>query len=171
MNLMGMRFKDFTWRDNPTALTVTDSRNLKETVLPYRGTRTEDLGPEKRRVTGEGYFAGEDCWERWSALRKVYAQGGPGSLQLPGQEPFLAVMDGLKLIGAAGKDLVKYSFSFTEYRSGAAYDGTGLHLARAGESLWDYAWRFGRSVEELVAANPDIRDIGALKPGEEVWVP
>lgn len=171
MNLMGMRFKDFTWEDNPTALTVSDERNLKEVVLPYAGTRTEDLGRQKRRVTGEGYFAGESCWERWNALREVYSRGGPGSLQLPGQEPFLAVMDGLKLIGAAGKDLVKYAFSFTEHQSGEEYGGAGVHRAKAGESLWDYAWRWGRTVEELRAANPDIRDIGALKEGEEVRVP
>ncbi len=171
MNLMGMRFKDFTWRDNPTSLTVSESRNLRETDLPYAGSRAEDLGEKKRKVSGEGYFAGEDCWEQWNALRSVYSQKGPGSLQLPGQEPFLAVMDGLKLVGAAGKNLVKYGFSFTEYRSGESPNGAGIHRAAAGESLWDYAWRYGRDVEELRAANPDLRDIGALKEGEEVRVP
>ncbi len=171
MNLMGMRFKDFTWKDNPTALTVTDSRNVRETVLPFAGTRAEDLGAEKRKVTGEGYFAGKDCWKTWKALNGVYRRGGPGSLQLPGQEPFLAVMDSLRLIGSAGKELVKYAFSFTEWSSGRDWDGAGMHRAQAGESLWDYARRWGRTVEELTAANPHIRDIGLLEEGEEVRVP
>lgn len=170
-NLMGMRFRDFTWRDNPTSLTVGDSRNLKETVLPYAGTRTEDLGRQKRKVTGEGYFSGEDCWDRWNALHKEYVRGGPGSLQLPGQEPFPAVMDSLKLLGAAGKNLVKYAFSFTECGAVSEWDGGGVHRAKAGESLWDYSFRFGRSVEELRLANPQIRDIGRLSEGEEVRVP
>ncbi len=171
MNLMGMSFKDFIWEHNPTALTVSEERTVKETTLPFSGARLEDLGAKKRRVTGEGYFTGTDCWERWNALRQVYARGGPGSLRLPGQEPFLAVMDGLKLIGAAGKDLVKYSFSFIEQWSGPEYGGAGLHFAEDGESLWDYAWRYGRTIEELVRANPDIRDIACLEYGEEVRAP
>jgi len=171
MNLMGMSFKDFTWRNNPTSLTVSAARNLRETVLPYAGTKAEDLGQQKRRVAGEGYFTGEDCWEQWNALKNTYSRGGPGSLRLPGQEPFLAVMDSLKLIGVSGKNLVKYSFSFTESRAGEGYDGAGIHRAAAGESLWDYAWRYGRTVEVLTKANPDIRDIACLKEGEEVRVP
>ncbi len=170
-NLMGMSFKEFIWRDNPTALTVSDARNVRETVLPYAGTKAEDMGKQKRRVTGEGYFSGEDCWEQWNALRSVYGQSGPGSLRLPGQEPFLAVMDGLKLIGSSGKNLLKYSFSFTEIKAGEGYDGAGLHRASAGETLWDYAWRYSRSIEDLVRANPGIRDIGALREGEEVRIP
>ena len=44
MNLMTMRFKSFTWQINPTALNLERARNLKETVLPFAGTRTVDLG-------------------------------------------------------------------------------------------------------------------------------
>lgn len=171
MNLMGMRFKDFTWRDNPTSLTVTAQRNLRETVLPYRGSRAEDLGQKRQKVTGEGYFAGKDCWEMWNALRAVYASDGPGYLQLPGREPFPAVMDSLKLLGASGESLIKYSFSFTEYQGDKASAGAGSYRAAAGESLWDYAWRYGRTVEELRRANPDIRDVGLLSQGQEVCVP
>ncbi len=171
MNLMGMSFKDFIWRNNPTALTVSAARTLREIVLPYAGSRAEDLGQQKRRVTGEGYFAGEDCWEQWNALKETYFQGGPGSLRLPGETPFLAVMESLKLIGVSGESLVKYGFSFLEVRAGETHDGAGTYRAAAGESLWDYAWRYGRSVEELTKANPDIRDIACLKAGEKVVVP
>ncbi len=170
-NLMGMSFKDFIWPDNPVSLTVSGGRNVRETEIPYAGTRTVDMGAKKRRVTGEGYFTGETCWKLWNSLYAAYAQGGPGALRLPGQEPFLAVLDSLKLMGAAGKNLVKYAFSFTEFRSGEEYKGAGLHLASEGESLWDYAWRYGRTVEELTAANPDIADIACLRVGEEVRVP
>ena len=171
MNLMEMRFKGFTWRNNPTELSVELGRSVKETALPYGGSRTEDLGETKRRVKGGGYFTGADCMEQWEALRAVFSQGGPGSLQLPGQEPFLAVMDGLRLVGTTGKDLIHYEFSFLESRSGAPYGGAGKHRAVQGESLWDFAWRYGRQVEELVEANPQIGDIGKLKEGEEVTVP
>lgn len=171
MNLMGMRFRDFTWPHNPTALTLALERNVKETALPYRGSRLEDLGEAKRRITGEGYFTGEGCGEQWRQLQAVFRRGGPGSLQLPGQEPFLAVMDSLKLLGAPGEELIHYSFGFTEHRAGEDGRGRGVHTAQAGESLWDYARRYEKTMEEMIAANPHIRDIAVLGAGEEVRVP
>lgn len=65
----------------------------------------------------------------------------------------------------------EYAFSFVEWESGKAYSGRGVHRAEEGESLWDYAYRFGRTVEELVEANPQIRDIACLACGEKVVVP
>lgn len=171
MNLMTMRFKGFTWRVNPTQLNLDCQRNVKEAFLPFSGGKTVDLGLKKRRVAGQGYFTGADCMAQWRELEAVFAQGGPGSLQLPGQEPFWAVMDGLKLLGEPGKDLVKYSFSFTEYRAGEAWKGQGVHKAAAGESLWDYAWRYSWDIEALRQANLHIRDIAYLQEGEEVHAP
>ena len=131
----------------------------------------EDLGEAKRRITGEGYFTGEGCRAQWRQLQAVFRRGGPGSLQLPGQEPFLAVMDSLKLLGAPGEELIHYSFGFTEHRAGEAGRGRGVHTAQAGESLWDYARRYEKTMEEMIAANPHIRDIAVLEDGEEVRVP
>lgn len=171
MNLMEMRFRGFTWVHNPTALTVALERNVRETALPYRGSRLEDLGAAKRKITGEGYFTGEGCMDQWRGLQEEFCRGGPGSLQLPGLEPFLAVMDSLRLLGAPGAGLIHYGFAFTEYRAGEDYRGGGVHRAAAGESLWDYAWRYGRTMEEMVGANPHIRDVALLEEGEEVQVP
>lgn len=171
MNLMTMRFKGFTWRVNPTALNVEHVRNLRETSLPFAGTRMVDLGLKKRRVTGEGAFIGEDCMEQWNRLEAIFIQGGPGSLQLPGQEPFDAVMDGLKLLGREGSGQVRYSFSFMESRAGEPFAGQGVHYAQAGESLWDYAGRYSWDIEELRRANLHIRDIAELGQNEEVYSP
>ena len=117
MNWMAMRFRGFTWRVNPTQLNVECQRNVKEALLPFAPGKTVDLGPKKRRVTGQGWFTGPDAMEQWRELEALFAQGGPGSLQLPGQEPFWAVMDSLKLLGEPGKDLVKYGFGFTEHKA------------------------------------------------------
>lgn len=170
MNLMGMSFKNFVWRNNPTKLDVTAEKNLKETVLPFTGSTVESLGERKRHVTGEGYFVGEDCWEQWNALKAVYT-GGAGSLMLPGQSPFPAVMDSLKLIGVSGKSLVKYSFSFTEADSEEENVGLKTCIAREGESLWDYACKYNLTIDAVTAANPNIRDILHLAAGEEVRIP
>lgn len=169
--LMAMSYKTFFFPDNPVSLSVEEEKSVKEVLIPFYGTDAEDLGRKKRRVRGEGYFTGPDCWQRWNELQKVYREPDPGSLRLPGQLPFLAVMDQLKLIGVAGENLIKYSFSFVECESSAAYTGRGVHRAQAGESLWDYAHRFGRTIEELVEANTQIRDVGCLEDGEKVIVP
>ena len=92
-------------------------------------------------------------------------------MQLPGVTPFWALMDSLELVGAQGKDLVRYTFSFTEWGAQPEFSGSGRYRAKAGQSLWDYANQWGIPVEELVAANPQIQDIGQLKEGEEVLVP
>lgn len=170
MNLMTMSFKGFTWQVNPTSLNVDCARNLKETPLPFAGTWAADLGPKKRRVSGQGYFIGADSMNQWRKLEEIFAQGGPGSLILPGAEPFPAVMDSLCLLGEEGGGLVKYSFGFTEYRAGESRD-RAVRKAAAGESLWDYAGRFGWDMEELRRANPHIRDIACLEAGEEVYAP
>lgn len=171
MNLMGMRFREFTWRDNPVSLRVTSVRQLVEASVPYGESRAEDLGRRARRITGEGYFSGEDCMENWNGLQAAFFQKGPGMLQLPGVPPFWAWMDSLELIGAQGKNLVRYAFSFTEWEGKAAFSGSGVYTAQAGESLWDYASRWGCSMEELIQKNPHIRDICDLKEGERVVIP
>ncbi|MGI6255298.1 MAG: DNA circularization N-terminal domain-containing protein [Acutalibacter sp.] len=171
MNLMGMRFRDFTWQDNPVSLTVSNVRNVQSTDIPYGVSRAEEMGRRRRTVAGEGYFSGQGCMEQWQALQDVFALPGPGLLQLPGVTPFWALMDSLELIGAQGKDLVRYAFSFVEWDSKEAYLGSGVRFAKAGESLWDYANRWGISVEALVEANPQIRDICDLQEGEKVVIP
>ena len=92
MRLMGMRFRDFTWKDNPVDLQVKAARRVAETKIPYGQTQVEEVGQERRKVSGKGYFAGADCMERWNDLQQVFSQGGPGLLQLPGLSPFWAVM-------------------------------------------------------------------------------
>ena len=41
---MGMRFRDFTWRDNPVSLQVESARNVAEVRVPYGESRAEELG-------------------------------------------------------------------------------------------------------------------------------
>ena len=50
MELMTMSFKGMCWRVNPTELRVEYAQNVKETALPFRGSRLTDLGAKKRRV-------------------------------------------------------------------------------------------------------------------------
>ena len=138
--------------------------DAKKNILLHQGAFSRTVLNAGNEITAS--FAPQvrgDCW--------MFRRGGPGSLQLPGQEPFLAVMDSLKLLGAPGEELIHYSFGFTEHRVGEDGRGRGVHTAQAGESLWDYARRYEKTMEEMIAANPHIRDIAVLEDGEEVRVP
>ena len=42
MELMTMSFKGMCWRVNPTELRVEYAQNVKETALPFRGSRLTD---------------------------------------------------------------------------------------------------------------------------------
>ena len=82
---------------------------------------------------------------------------------MPGLTPFWALMDRLELTGAQGKDLVRYSFSFTEWEGQPAFSGSGTYRAQEGESLWDYANRWDLPIEALVESNPHIPNINELE--------
>lgn len=171
MNWMQMKFKTFIWPDNPVELRVENSRNVRETVIPMAASQSRDVGLLGRRVSGKGFFAGTDCMETFLRLQVVFYEGESGSLQLPGQAPFEAIMDSLRFVAEAGENLVEYSFSFKETGAAGIKSGGAILAAEAGESLWDCAWRCGKPVGELVRANPHIRDIGLLAEDERVVIP
>ena len=55
--------------------------------------------------------------------------------------------------------------SAAQSSSGAAY-----HTVTAGETLWELARRYGRTVPELVALNPQIKNPNLIRVGQEVRV-
>ena len=168
---MNMKFKDFSFPQNPALIRVEEARTIKEKCIPLSVTSLWDLGKKRRRVFGKGTFEGEDCVKVWQELQRIYTEGGNGFLSVPGFPSFVAILDSLQLIGPATDGCVQYSFSFTEVLSSSEWTGARDCKAEEGESLWDYADRYHRSIESLIAANPDIRDIEALTAGEKVVVP
>jgi len=171
LNMMQMKFKDFTWKNNPVELVMGLARNIKEIVIPYVGTKTDDMGEIKRKVSGRGYFTGEVCMEEFNRLQKTFQEGGAGSLHLPGQMPFAAVMQELKFIGVQGENIVEYSFLFKETEGARAAEKSGVYTARNGESLWDYSFMSGVDIETMRESNTHIRNINYLNEGDEVIVP
>lgn len=166
---MQMRFRDFTFPVNPAALSVELLGLLRENVTPFGETAVERVGAYKKRVTGKGYFTGENAMQTYLALEALF--GVDGTLFLPGRRPFEAVLNELTLEGVQEKDVVGYSFTFVETASRAAGLSGRTYLAKGGESLWDYAYFANVPIDVLQAANRHIVCIGALEAGEEVRIP
>lgn len=169
MNLMKLKFRDFTWPDNPAELKVTYGNHVREIPRLYGQSRTENLGSYKRKIKGRGFFTGTDCMAVFEALQEAFS-AGTGFLQLPGQKPFQAVMDELVLLRAEGENLLEYSFSFAECAAEEKQAAGTVCTAKAGESLWDYAYLYGCEIEALIARNPHIPYIGSLREGERVML-
>lgn len=168
--LASMSYKTFVFPDNPIKLTIKDEKAVKETVLPFCGTAQETLGQKKRRVTGEGWLIGEDCWQRWEQLQALCREDTPGCLRLPWQLPFFAVAEQLHFLGTNGAGTVHYSFTFVECDCNETTAPITC-TAKAGDTLWDYAERFQKPLSVLLAANPHVRDILQLTPGQRVVIP
>ena len=174
MNLTQMKFRGFTWRHNPTEITVKQAKNIRESILPFSGSKLQDIGMAKRKIEGKGFFigsAGESPMMEFKRLQEVFMQSGSGMLRLPSYEPFLAVMDRLDIIGSKGAKLVEYSFSFTEQSTTESIGENKELISTGGESLWDYANRFEVSIDAIERANRHIKDINCLKKGERVVIP
>ena len=56
-----MRFGKFVWGRNPETLQVEYQRNVKRLTLPQVGEALQDLGCQRRAVTGKGSFLGKDA--------------------------------------------------------------------------------------------------------------
>ena len=66
MKIQPMSYKNYVWPFNPNQVEVTYSRNIQNLKLPLYGSVLQDLGCDKRVVTGSGAAA---AWRNSTALR------------------------------------------------------------------------------------------------------
>ena len=170
-----MSFKNYIWPFNPKKIQVEYSRNIRNLKLPLFGSILQDLGCDKRVVTGTGEFIGGGCAAEFNRLASVFTEGGSGTLRLPGVVPFQAAFASLKMIGEAQPDCVTYSFVFVE--DGATAEnpvGTvpaGIYVCTGGENLWSVANRYHTDVDTLKKLNPMIQWPNGLTAGQRVVLP
>lgn len=171
MNLNVMKFKNYVWPHNPSTINVSVKRDLKEVMIPFKGSAIQDYGREKRIVSGSGQFFGDDCIEQFDSLFFVFKQGGRGYLSLPGMDSFLAVFKELKLVGNSMPNVLTYSFEFWEELPSDIAD-LSLHedfyTVLEGDTLWSIAAKLEIPVETLLALNTNIKSPNQLVPGKKV---
>lgn len=173
MNLTLMSYKDCVWPCNPETLRIERRRSIAEFAVPGGTGAVQDNGSSPLRVSGSGRFCGSGAQEEFARLAAVFAQGGSGTLRLPGESPFQAVFSSLTMKGVPRPGCVEYDFLFQEdvSASAAVSQTAQTHLCADGETLWDVANAAGVSVDALLAANPQIEWPNALAAGEEILIP
>ena len=190
MDLSPMRYKGYTWPHNPRVYSIDYERKMAVHKTPFGLFRLQDLGRTNRIMEGEGEFVGEGAYAQFGQLANVFYDGGPGLLIHPLWQAANAYFVSLRLEQEPRPDYVRYSFSFWEddsWYTGLAVQDTAAgsagssqrepgageaayHRVVKGDTLWELAGRYGLSLAELVALNPQIKNPNLIRVGEEVRV-
>ena len=187
MLLTPMRYKDYTWPHNPTTYSITYERQVALHKVPFGRYYMQDLGQSCRVMRGEGVFYGEGAYDEFKKLATVFYGGGPGLLIHPVWQISNAYFTSLKLEQAPLPDYVHYSYTFheryDEYEEAvttvqsSAGESVTLHeepvscTVASGDTLWGIALTYGVALEDLLAANPGIKNPNFIQVGDQVVVP
>lgn len=192
MLLTPMRYKDYTWPHNPRVYSIDFQRTMAVHKIPFGGYQLQDLGNAHRVMEGEGEFVGAGAYGEFQRLACVFHEKGPGLLVHPLWQAANTYFVSLRVEQAPRPDYVRYSFAFWEENSltsgmatrklEAAAPGSGgtaaartdaqaaYHQVAKGDTLWALAGRYGVSLNELIALNPQIKNPNLIRVGEEVRV-
>ena len=164
--LAKMKYRGFVWPVNPQSLRVETKRSVRCFKYPFAGFAAQDLGIQSRVIKGEGAFTGPDAYDSFRRLAELFSEGGSGWLEHPVWPPVKVFFSALTLIEEPEAEFVRYRFEFTECadtysRSGftatAPEAGTVKYTsAQSGDTLSALALRFGLTVQELCALNPQL---------------
>lgn len=190
MQLMPMRYKDYIWPYNPATYSITYERQVAVHKVPFGRYYMQDLGMGCRVMRGQGEFAGEGAYDEFKKLATVFYGGGPGVLVHPVWQIANAYFTSLKLEQEPLPDFVRYSFEFRERYDGyseemSALDAGGEAAAQtagsagqenvytvvSGDTLWGIAHRYDVALEELLRANPGIKNPNLIRIGDRVVIP
>ena len=170
MKNVPMRFAGYTFRHNPSKLTIEDEANVVGVVSPCTPPDSTHLGRGLRIIRGEGELYGADCIMQYRGIRNLYLNGEKGLLSLPHMPPMTAYLRELRLIAEPREDELSFTFTFieTQGKTGSVDDEAFYTVAADGESLWDIAFAHGLDIDTLVMLNPQICCISELDEGEKV---
>ena len=190
MDLTPMRYKGYTWPHNPRVYSIDYERKMAVHKTPFGLFRLQDLGRTNRIMEGEGEFVGDDAYAQFGQLANVFYDGGAGLLIHPLWQAANAYFVSLRLEQEPRPDYVRYSFSFWEddswytglavrdtaqsqgesAQTGTNAGSAAYHRVVKGDTLWALAVKYGLSLTELVALNPQIKNPNLIRVGEEVRV-
>ena len=165
-----MRFCGIELHHNPAKLTVQNTANIRRRVTPCAPAGADHLGLGLWVFKGEGELYGADCMEQYRKLSECFEASEKGALSLPGFETMIAYLSELSLIAEAEENVAAFRFVFIQAGGeGAELSGERTYTTEGdGESLWDIAYRYGKSIDELTRLNPCVTELNSLSAGTRV---
>ena len=168
MNLVPMRFKGVEWHHNPREITFSCAQSVSERKSPFGKAYIQNTGRKNMVIEGEGELFGADCDEQFRRLLRLFQSGGSGVLAIPKLGIMHAVFEKLSVKGYPKPDVLRYRFVFREVMEREQDDSPRSCLCAQGETLWELSYRFGVSIDRLVALNPDVKRPDEDLSGREV---
>lgn len=172
---MAMRYKSFTWPNDPRTYTLSCQRQTAVHKIPMGGFVVQELGRTGTVMRGEGEFYGPRAYESFRALLQVFQQTGAGLLMHPLWQTAGAYFTELRLTQEPREDYVAYAFTFCEASSGGAQAGAdtaarGYYVMQEADTMWSVAQRYDLSMQKLLSLNPEIANPNSVRAGQRVRV-
>ena len=168
-----MKFKSFTWPNNPSSIELISKNNVKEIQVPYSGCVLQNFGLYPRRITGKGEFFGKASSENFSDLQTLFKEGGEGMLNIPGIEPMQAVFKKLVMLEKSSPDNIEYEFEFVENISSSGKNEIADEkycTCETDQSFWNIAAKYDIAIDELMKLNPAAKNPWDIFAGERVRI-
>lgn len=115
-----MRFKTFTWPENPAEFAASYVREPVYETLQDKSVVFRGLSPVKRSFTGKGVFTGSNAYASFQSLAALLSQSGTGQLVHPVWGTFTVYLMAVDLAQEPREDFVRYTFTFREADSSGA---------------------------------------------------
>lgn len=107
-----MSYKTFVWPNNPHTYREEYAREPQYSTV--EGVASFDgMGQMKRIISGSGVFFGENAYESFRDLAKLFEDEEPGNLEHPVWGIRYCYFTGLELTQEPREDYVSYRFAFT----------------------------------------------------------
>lgn len=184
--LASMKYKSFTWPQNPRTYCITFQRLTAVSKIPMGTYSMEDLGRIARVMQGEGEFFGPGAYDTFKQLASVFYEEGPGLLYHPVWMTASAFFIQLELKQEPREDYVAYSFTFVEdgpaqqsmKKLGNAQQSAAVpaeqpsryHTVVRGDTMWGISQKYGVALAALLQMNPQISNANLIFPGQKVRV-
>lgn len=112
--LPSMRYKSFTWPNNPSSTKYSvDKTYAKHKYPELAGVEIEDMDHDVIIISGDGEFFGENAYEYWKELLSVFNEHGVGEFFHPiYPDVQRALMSKLENTIEPREDYVSYTFEF-----------------------------------------------------------
>ena len=171
---MAMRYKSFTWPNDPRTYTLSCQRQTALHKIPMGGFVVQDLGRTGTVMRGEGEFFGPNAYDSFRRLLQVFQQQDAGLLLHPMWQTGNAYFTQLRLTQEPRSNYVAYAFEFCEASDGAqrasGAQAKGYYVMQEADTLWSVAQRYDLSVRQLLAMNPEIANPNRVRAGQKVRI-
>lgn len=172
---MAMRYKSFTWPNDPRTYTLSCQRQTALHKIPMGGFVVQDLGRTGTVMRGEGEFFGPNAYDSFRRLLQVFQQQDAGLLLHPMWQTGNAYFTQLRLTQEPRRDYVAYAFEFCEGSGGGVLSAAGAaakgyYVMQEADTLWSVAQRYDLRMRELLAMNPEIANPNHVRAGQKVRI-